>query len=106
MIPEPNEPSSSHGIPKRRLADVQLRFERPVGEVRAYPSPTSDMITLQCSAADFSYRIFDSNGSLVFEGQSLSEYASLDVAKLAPGVYRCSISVASRTSQTSFTVAR
>jgi hypothetical protein len=105
MVHQPSEPSSSHGGAKSREVNVQLRFELSAFAVQAFPSPTNDQITLKAACAEFSYRIFDSHGRLVREGQSVSDRTTFDVVGFAPGVYQCTISSASRTSHTSFTIA-
>jgi hypothetical protein len=105
MVHQPSEPSASLGAAKSREVNVQLRFELPDFNVQAFPSPTNDQVTLKSTCAGFSYRIFDNHGRLVREGLSQSERTTLDVVAFASGIYQCTISCASLTSHTSFTIA-
>jgi hypothetical protein len=106
MIPEPGLTNSPGVNTKSRSVSIQLRFEALDLTASAFPSPTTEQVTLQTNAPSFTYSIFDSHATLILQGNSLSNSTTLSVSALVSGIYQCSISFGSRTSNTSFLITR
>lgn len=70
-------------IPNRKTV---LSAEGVTTEVRVYPNPTSDFLTIILPSTDERYYIFDSSGKLVLDNK-VNNSRTIEVSELKAGVY-------------------
>ena len=61
----------------------------PLADLRIYPNPAKELVTLELSAykGDFDIKVFDQSGQLLKNQYSRSSLINLDVSDLTAGQY-------------------
>lgn len=76
------------------------RLAQEVSELRMYPNPCADEITIEISEENSSIQLFNLMGQLVLEQKLSNAENKIDVSSLAPGIYQSKISSASEVLKT------